>query len=168
MVHMKRLKLTSGMRNVIAFGLCLFALCCLKRFSDAAMIGIALVPSLAFGQTPLLSTCVGNAKVPACDAVRGDRADGWRAQSRAEVMAPHAMVTTSQPLAAPAGLQIMRQGGNAIDAAAATAAVLNLVEPMNTGVGGDLFAIIYVAKEKRLYVLNASGSAPSGATLVHY
>jgi gamma-glutamyltranspeptidase / glutathione hydrolase len=141
---------------------------CLKSLRDAALIAVALVPNLAFGQMPALSTCAGNARVPACDAVRGDRADGWRAQSRAEVMAPHAMVTTSQPLAAQAGLQIMRQGGNAIDAAVAAAAVLNLVEPMNTGVGGDLFAIIYVAKEKSLYVLNASGMAPSGATLAHY
>jgi gamma-glutamyltranspeptidase/glutathione hydrolase len=80
-------------------------------------------------------------------------------------MAPHGMVATSQPLAAQAGLQIMRGGGNAIDAAVATAAVLNLVEPMMTGVAGDLFAIIYVKKEDKLYVLNASGMAPSGATV---
>jgi gamma-glutamyltranspeptidase/glutathione hydrolase len=84
------------------------------------------------------------------------------------VMAPHGMVTTSQPLAAQAGLQVMQRGGNAIDAAVAAAAVLNLVEPMNTGAGGDLFAIIYVAKEKKLHVLNASGMAPSGATLARY
>src|SRR5579871_2186478 len=140
----------------------------LKRFRAAALVAAA-VPGFAFAQQlPALSTCTSTSKVPACDAVRGDRSDGWRAQSRAEVMAPHAMVTTSQPLAAQAGLQIMRQGGNAIDAAVATAAVLNLVEPMNTGVGGDLFAIIYVAKEKKLYTLNASGMAPTGATLAHY
>ncbi|HLJ01416.1 MAG TPA: gamma-glutamyltransferase family protein [Bradyrhizobium sp.] len=117
--------------------------------------------------TPPLSACAGEIKASACDAVRGDRADGWRAQSRAEVMAPHAMVTTSQPLAAQAGLQIMLRGGNAIDAAVATSAVLNLVEPMNVGLAGDLFAIIYIAKEKKLYVLNASGMAPSGATVEH-
>ena len=114
---------------------------------------------------PALSVCNTEPKAAACTAVRGDRADGWAAQSRAEVMAPHGMVTTSQPLAAQAGLQIMMNGGNAIDAAVATAAVLNLVEPMNIGVGGDLFAIIYIAKEKKLYTLNASGMAPSGATL---
>jgi gamma-glutamyltranspeptidase/glutathione hydrolase len=62
----------------------------------------------------------------------------------------------------------MLRGGNAIDAAVASAAVLNVVEPMNTGMGGDLFAIIYVAKEKKLHVLNASGMAPSGATLARY
>jgi gamma-glutamyltranspeptidase/glutathione hydrolase len=119
-----------------------------------------------FAQSGLqLSACNSQPMAAACAAVRGDRADGWAAQSRAEVMAPHAMVTTSQPLAAEAGLEIMRRGGNAIDAAVAAAAVLNLVEPMNTGVGGDLFAIIYVAKENKTYTLNASGMAPSGATV---
>ena len=138
----------------------------LKTLGGAAIIVAALVPCFAFAQAPPpLSICAGEAHVPACMAVPGDRAEGWRGQSRAEVMAPHAMVTTSQPLAAQAGLQMMQRGGNAIDAAVATAAVLNLVEPMNTGIGGDLFAIIYVAKEKKLHVLNASGMAPSGATL---
>ena len=75
------------------------------------------------------------------------------------------MVATSQPLAAQAGLDILKKGGNAIDAAVATAAVLSLVEPMNVGPGGDLFAIIYIAKENKLYTLNASGKAPSGQTL---
>jgi gamma-glutamyltranspeptidase/glutathione hydrolase len=139
-----------------------------KTRCAAAMIAAALVPCAAFAQaTPPLSTCADQ-EMPACAAVGGDRAEGWRGQSRAEVMAPHAMVTTSQPLAAQAGLQIMQRGGNAIDAAVAAAAVLNVVEPMNTGMGGDLFAIIYVAKEKKLHVLNASGMAPSGATLAHY
>ena len=78
------------------------------------------------------------------------------------------MVVTSQPLAAQAGLRILQQGGNAIDAAVATAAVLNVVEPMMVGVGGDLFAIVYIAKEHKLYVLNASGMAPTGATLAHF
>jgi gamma-glutamyltranspeptidase / glutathione hydrolase len=141
----------------------------LRTLGGPAIIVAVLGPYFAFAQaTPPLSTCAGEVDVPACMAVPGDRAEGWRGQSRAEVMAPHAMVTTSQPLAAQAGLQIMQRGGNAIDAAVATAAVLNLVEPMNTGIGGDLFAIIYVAKEKKLHVLNASGMAPSGATVEHY
>src|ERR1700681_2615795 len=141
----------------------------LKTLRGAAMIAAALVPCVAFAQaTPPLSTCSGRADAPACTAAPGDRAEGYRGQSRAEVMAPHGMVTTSQPLAAQAGLQVMQRGGNAVDAAVAAAAVLNLVEPMNTGAGGDLFAIIYVAKEKKLHVLNASGMAPSGATLAHY
>jgi gamma-glutamyltranspeptidase / glutathione hydrolase len=138
----------------------------IKPLRSLRVAAIALAPCGAYAQT--LSTCAGETNAPACAAIPGDRAEGWRGQSRAEVMAPHAMVTTSQPLAAQAGLQIMRSGGNAIDAAVAAAAVLNVVEPMNTGMAGDLFAIIYVAKEKRLHVLNASGTAPSGATLAHY
>ena len=77
-------------------------------------------------------------------------------------MARNGMVATSQPLAAQAGLDILKKGGNAIDAAVATAAVLSVVEPMNVGPAGDLFAIIYIAKENKLYALNASGKAPSG------
>ena len=80
-------------------------------------------------------------------------------------MARNGMVTTSQPLAAEAGLEILRQGGNAVDAAVATAAVLNLMEPMNVGLAGDMFAIIYTAKDHKLHVLNASGMAASGQTL---
>jgi gamma-glutamyltranspeptidase / glutathione hydrolase len=80
-------------------------------------------------------------------------------------MGRNGIVATSQPLAAQAGLDILKRGGNAIDAAVAAAAVLNLVEPMNVGAGGDLFAIIYVAKENKLYTLNASGKAPTGQTL---
>jgi len=147
----------------------LFQAWCPKAFGGAAMLAAALLPCVAFAQaTPPLSTCAEQPDVPACGAVPGDRAEGWGGQSRAEVMAPHGMVTTSQPLAAQAGLQIMQRGGNAIDAAVAAAAVLNVVEPMNTGMGGDLFAIIYVAKERKLHVLNASGMAPSGATLARY
>jgi gamma-glutamyltranspeptidase/glutathione hydrolase len=120
----------------------------ISAFMAAMLVLPCFTSSIMAQATPPLSACVGEVKAPACDAVRGDRADGWREQSRAEVMAPHAMVTTSQPLAAQAGLQIMLRGGNAIDAAVATAAVLNLVEPMNVGVAGDLFAMIYVAKKK--------------------
>ena len=104
-------------------------------------------------------------KGPACQAVRGDRSEGWLQQTRSEVMARNGIVTTVQPLAAEAGLRILQQGGNAIDAAVATAAVLNVVYPANTGIGGDLFAMIYVAKEKKVYELNASGISPSGLTL---
>jgi gamma-glutamyltranspeptidase/glutathione hydrolase len=100
--------------------------------------------------------------------VRGARAEGWKAQSRSEVMAQHGMVVTSQPLAAQVGLQILQHGGNAIDAAVATAAALNVMEPMMVGMGGDLFAVIYIAKDRQIYVLNASGTAPTGATLERF
>jgi gamma-glutamyltranspeptidase/glutathione hydrolase len=100
-----------------------------------------------------------------CSAAAGDRAEGWLSQSRSEVMGRNGIVATSQPLAAQAGLDILKKGGNAVDAAVAASAVLNVVEPMNVGVGGDLFAIIYIAKENKLYALNASGMAPTGQTL---
>ena len=122
--------------------------------------------------TPLLAEQLATATCnsasgdpPACRAVRGDRSEGWLAQSRSEVMARHGMVTTSEPLAAQAGLDILRRGGNAVDAAVATAAVLNLVEPMNVGMGGDLFVIVYTAKDHKLHVLNASGMAAGGQTV---
>jgi gamma-glutamyltranspeptidase / glutathione hydrolase len=125
--------------------------------------------SCAIAQVPPTGAACGSEPQPAfCSAVRGARAEGWPAQSRSEVMAQHGMVVTSQPLAAQAGLQVLLRGGNAIDAAVATAAVLNLVEPMMVGVGGDLFAVMYIAKEKKIYVLNASGTAPSGATLARF
>jgi len=100
-------------------------------------------------------------------ATRGDRASGWLGQSRSEVLARNGIVTTSQPLAAQAGLQILKSGGNAFDAAVATAAVLNVVEPGSAGIGGDVFVIAWLAKEKQLIALNGSGRAPSGATLQH-
>ena len=80
-------------------------------------------------------------------------------------MARNGIVATSQPLAAQAGLEILKRGGNAVDAAVATAAMLSVVEPMNVGPAGDMFAIIYVANENKVYALNASGKAPSGATV---
>lgn len=100
--------------------------------------------------------------------MRGVRAEGWLQQSRSPVLARNGMVTTSQPLAAQAGLRILMQGGNAIDAAVATVATLNVTEPMMVGMAGDVFAIIYIAKDDKYYVLNASGKAPTGATIAHF
>jgi len=117
-------------------------------------------------QSPVQS-CDATPKPAWCNAVDGDRSEGWVRQHRSEVMARNGMVTTSQPLAAQVGLDILKRGGNAVDAAVAASAVLNLVEPMNVGVAGDLFAIIYVAKENKLYTLNASGKAASGLTREH-
>src|SRR5262245_18803335 len=97
-------------------------------------------------------------------ALSGSRAQGWPAQSRSEVLARHGMVATSDPLAAQAGLDILRQGGNAIDAAVATGAVLDVTSQNDTGIGGDLFALVYIAKEKKLYALNSAGWAPTGWT----
>jgi gamma-glutamyltranspeptidase/glutathione hydrolase len=80
---------------------------------------------------------------------------------RSPVYAPNSVAATSQPLATTAALRAMAEGGNAIDAAVTAAAVLSVVEPMMTGPGGDLFAIIWLAKENRLVGLNASGRAGS-------
>jgi len=103
---------------------------------------------------------------PAADikAVPGSRAQGWLSQGRSEVVARHGIVATSDPLAAQAGLDILRQGGNAIDAAVATGAMLDVTSQNDTGIGGDLFAIVWVAREKKLYALSAAGWAPAGWT----
>jgi gamma-glutamyltranspeptidase/glutathione hydrolase len=144
----------------------------MNRFNAQACVAAALALLLAPAPLPAQSTFTlsacnaqsGAPLPPACSAVRGDRAEGWLSQSRSEIMASNGMVSTSQPLAAQAGLRILQQGGNAIDAAIATAAVLNVVEPESAGIGGDMFAIVYVAKEHRLIGINASGWAPTGAT----
>ncbi|MEO6877646.1 MAG: gamma-glutamyltransferase, partial [Gemmatimonadaceae bacterium] len=78
---------------------------------------------------------------------------------RSPVYAPNGVAATSQPLATTAAINVLQHGGNAIDAAVTAAAVLSVVEPMMTGVGGDMFALVWVAKEKRLVALNASGRA---------
>src|ERR1700724_1020185 len=141
-----------------------------KRWLAEACIGLiasVLAASTGFAQSPPVQMCSENPTALACSAVRGDRSEGWVPQTRSEVMAQHGMVSTVQPLAAMAGARILMQGGNAIDAAVATAAALNVTYPANVGIGGDLFAIIYIAKEKKIYQLNASGIAPSGLTLAH-
>jgi gamma-glutamyltranspeptidase/glutathione hydrolase len=83
---------------------------------------------------------------------------------RSVVIAPHGMVATSHPLATQIGLDVLKQGGNAVDAALAADAALGLMEPMSCGVGGDLYALVWDAKTKKLYGLNASGRSPYAAT----
>ena len=98
------------------------------------------------------------------NAVPGSRAQGWESQGRSEVLARHGIVATSDPLAAQAGLEILRKGGNAIDAAVAGGAVLDVTSQNDTGIGGDLFALVWVAKDKKLYALNSAGWSPAGWT----
>lgn len=91
-----------------------------------------------------------------------DRITGEPFATRSEVIGQHGMVATSQPLATQIGLDILKNGGNAIDAAIAANAALGLMEPTGSGVGGDLFAIVWSAKDQKLYGLNASGRSPLG------
>ena len=84
---------------------------------------------------------------------------------RPPILSRHGMVATSQPLAAMAGLKTLMDGGNAIDAAVAAAATLSVVEPGSTGIGGDLFALVWMNKEKEVRALNASGRAPAAASI---
>ena len=98
------------------------------------------------------------------EAVPGSRGQGWLGQGRSEVIARHGMVATSDPLAAQAGLEILQSGGNAIDAAVAAAAVLDVTSQNDTGIAGDLFALVYSARDKKLYALNSAGWAPAGWT----
>ena len=83
-----------------------------------------------------------------------------RNQNRSTVVAQHGMVCTAVPLASMAGVDVLKAGGNAIDAAIAANAMLSLVEPMSCGPGGDLFAIVWSEKDQKLFGLNASGRAP--------
>jgi gamma-glutamyltranspeptidase/glutathione hydrolase len=94
----------------------------------------------------------------------GDRPAGNTRGTRSVVMARNGAIATSQPLATAAGLKVLQSGGNAIDAAVTAAAVLSVVEPTMNGAGGDLFAIVYSAKDKKVHGLNASGRAPAAAT----
>ena len=94
-------------------------------------------------------------------AMPGSRAQGWRAQGRSEVLARHGIVAASDPLAVQAGLEILQRGGNAIDAAVAAAAVLDVTSQNDTSIGGDLFALVWSARDKRLCALNSAGWAPA-------
>lgn len=94
-----------------------------------------------------------------------DRLSGRSFATRSMVIAQNGMVCTSQPLATIAGLDILKKGGSAIDAAIAANAVLGVTEPGMNGIGGDLFAIVYDARAKKIYGLNASGRSPYSLTL---
>lgn len=113
------------------------------------LVAIMLLTSLP-GQTPSPNSV-------------GDRI--YRGGARSVARAMNGMVATSQPLASAVGLRILQQGGNAVDAAIAAAATLCVVEPMMVSPGGDLFALIWDAKRKKLRALNASGRAPKALTI---
>ncbi|MCK4991433.1 MAG: gamma-glutamyltransferase [Bacteroidales bacterium] len=112
---------------------------------------------ISFGLTLLFTAIIGQ-----------DRITGLPFATRSEVIAQHGMACTSQPLATQVALDILKAGGNAIDAAIAANALLGLVEPTGNGVGGDLFAIVWDAETKQLYGLNASGRSPRSLTIDYF
>ena len=97
-----------------------------------------------------------------------DRITGEKFASRSEVIGQNGMVATSHPLATQIGLDILKQGGTAIDAAIAANIALGLMEPTGNGIGGDLFAIVWDANEKKLHGLNASGPAPKNISIDYF
>ena len=97
-----------------------------------------------------------------------DRITGSNFATRSEVIAQNGMVCSSQPLATQVGLDILKAGGNAVDAAIAVNAMLGLVEPTGCGIGGDLFAIVWNAEEGKLYGLNASGRSPKSLDIEYF
>ena len=101
-------------------------------------------------------------------AIAQDRITGEPFATRSEVLGQNGMVATSHPLATQIGLDILKSGGNAIDAAIAANAALGLMEPTGCGIGGDLFAIVWDGKTKKLYGLNASGRSPKKLTLKYF
>ncbi|MFI5098227.1 MAG: gamma-glutamyltransferase, partial [Candidatus Acidiferrales bacterium] len=101
----------------------------------------------------------------ACSMIPGTSIAQDRSQARSMVISRNGIVAAESPLAAQAGARILERGGNAVDAAIATNAMMGVVSPMMNGIGGDLFAIVYDAKANKLYGLNASGWAPKGLTI---
>ena len=97
-----------------------------------------------------------------------DRITGKPFATRSEVLATHGMVATSVPLATQIGLDVLKKGGTAIDAAIAANATLGLLEPVSNGMGGDLFAIVWDAKTKKLYGYNGSGRSPKSLTMQYF
>jgi gamma-glutamyltranspeptidase/glutathione hydrolase len=111
---------------------------------------------------------IGGALLMAMEgSVAGPRPSGSKVPTRSEVIATHGMAATSHPLVSQVALDVLKRGGTAVDAAIAANATMGLMEPTGNGVGGDIFAIVWDAKTKRLYGLNGSGRSPKSLTFEH-
>jgi gamma-glutamyltranspeptidase/glutathione hydrolase len=143
-----------------------------STFSRREFLEISACASAMTGSVPSgPSTSRGSLTSSENAAVRAATQTQWFSglpAGRSVVRAAQAMVATSQPLASQVGLDILKRGGNAVDAAIAMAAMLNVTEPNMTGIGGDAFMMIYSSKTKKLEALNASGRVPRALNLEHF
>ena len=124
------------------------------RFTTA-IVGLALMTTTAYADDPAPTAAPGG----------GDRYAGEAFATRAPVLGAHGMAATVQPLASQIAIDVLKRGGSAVDAAIAANAALGLMEPVGCGIGGDLFAIVWDPKSKKLYGYNGSGRSPKGRTL---
>tara|TARA_Y100000034_G_scaffold137038_1_gene219360 strand:- start:312618 stop:314366 length:1749 start_codon:yes stop_codon:yes gene_type:complete len=124
--------------------------------------------TLTYQLMKTISTCLLFVFFTSIFTTAQDRITGKSWATRSEVLGQNGMVATSHPLATQIGLDVLKKGGNAIDAAIAANAALGLMEPTGCGIGGDLFAIVWDAKTKKLYGLNASGRSPKDLNLDYF
>jgi gamma-glutamyltranspeptidase / glutathione hydrolase len=127
------------------------------------MVRCAMFHAASFAAIVALAMTI--ASPLAAEIGRGDRLSGLPFATRSPVVAPHGAAATSQPLATQVAIRVLQQGGSAIDAAIAANATLGLMEPTGSGIGGDLYAIVWDPKTQKLYGYNGSGRSPAGLDL---